>query len=81
MVAPFEEAAFSLAIGEISEPVKSDFGYHLIEVLERDPARQKEQAQVEQERGQAFQTWLQEQLASEEIQRADNLMNLLPAGM
>ena len=81
MVAPFEEAAFNLEIGEISEPVKSDFGYHLIEVLERDPARQKDQAQIDQERDQAFQTWLQEQLTSEEIQRADNLVNLLPTGL
>lgn len=81
MVAPFEEAAFSLPIGEISEPVKSDFGYHLIEVLERDAARPKSQAQLDQERDQAFQTWLKEQLAGEDVQRADNLVNLLPAGL
>lgn len=36
MVAPFEEAAFSLPIGEISEPVQTQFGYHLIEVMERE---------------------------------------------
>ena len=35
MVAPFEQAAFSLPIGQISEPVKSQFGYHLIRVDER----------------------------------------------
>jgi peptidyl-prolyl cis-trans isomerase C len=35
MVGPFDETAFSLKPGEISEPVKTPFGYHLIKVEER----------------------------------------------
>ena len=35
MVPSFEEVAFRLKIGEVSEPVKSPFGYHVIQVQER----------------------------------------------
>ena len=31
MVPSFEEAAFSLEVGEVSKPVRTQFGFHLIE--------------------------------------------------
>jgi len=42
MVPPFETAAFALKRpGDLSAPVKSPFGYHLIELLERKPVSRR----------------------------------------
>ena len=40
MVAAFDEAVFSLAKDEISQPVKTEYGYHIIQVTEIIPAKQ-----------------------------------------
>src|SRR5688572_1527977 len=57
MVAEFEEAAFSQEIGEISEPIKSEFGYHIIQVLGHED-RPLDATQYEESRQTAFTEWL-----------------------
>lgn len=39
MVYPFEEAAYTTPVGKISMPVRTRFGYHLIKVTDKRPAR------------------------------------------
>jgi parvulin-like peptidyl-prolyl isomerase len=80
-VPEFEEAAFALPVGEISAPVRTQFGYHLIQVVNRDENRAKDENQLQQERLQAFDDWLQEQTLSLEIERPSDLPSRLPTGL
>lgn len=51
----FEEAASSLQLGEVSEPVRSAFGYHLIKVTELIPGTTKAFGEVKDEVKEAYQ--------------------------
>jgi peptidyl-prolyl cis-trans isomerase C len=49
-VPSFEEAAFALPVGEISPPVKTNYGYHLIQVEEKKPTKTFEELRPELEK-------------------------------
>ncbi|WP_251373088.1 peptidylprolyl isomerase [Polynucleobacter ibericus] len=68
LVPEFEQAMNRLQIGEVSNPVKSEFGWHLIQVMERregqltvEKQRQFARAAIRERKfDQAYQDWMRE---------------------
>jgi parvulin-like peptidyl-prolyl isomerase len=58
MVTPFEDAAFALPVGQISEPVKTQFGVHVIRVDEKDSTKPLEESQYQRVKEEAFTKWI-----------------------
>ncbi|MBQ6482070.1 MAG: peptidylprolyl isomerase, partial [Anaerolineaceae bacterium] len=57
MVQPFNDVAFSQEIGTISEPVQTDFGWHLIQVIGHE-VRPLTSTQYDNAVSSAYQQWL-----------------------
>ncbi|KAA0545422.1 foldase [Bacillus sp. BGMRC 2118] len=62
MTTEFDEAAFSLSVGSVSDPVKTEYGYHIIKVTDKKEAKE---ATLEESKEEIKETLLDEKISSE----------------
>jgi foldase protein PrsA len=69
LVEPFARAAARIPVGEIGGPVRTDFGYHIIWVKDRQvrPFEEVRPQLLEEVRGQVFSDWLLQRVREAEI--------------
>ena len=87
MIAPFDEAVFSMAAGEVRGPVRTAFGFHIIKLEEIRPAHTRSFAEVRDELADILRkeeakglTFKRGVAAYEEIMRAGSLDNYRAQG-
>ncbi len=70
MVPPFEQAAFSQRVGAIGPPIRSQFGYHIIQVEARrqTPFAQLDQQSQQANRNASIQLWIHQQEKLDHVQ-------------
>ena len=77
MVAEFDAAAFALKIGEISQPVQSTYGYHIIQVLGHE-VRPMTASDLANAQSKLFSDWLTAQLQDPSVVRSSNWEQFVP---
>ena len=77
MIAEFEDAAFSLKVGEISQPIKTTYGYHIIQVLGHE-VRPLTETEYNDAVSAAFTAWLTGQRANSKVVINEAWKNFVP---
>jgi peptidyl-prolyl cis-trans isomerase C len=76
MVPDFEQAAFALKAGEVSQPVKTRFGWHVIKVTEHTEGKQQDFEQAKEEIRKALVTeYIQEMIQALQDKAAIEIKN------
>jgi parvulin-like peptidyl-prolyl isomerase len=73
----FADAVTTLPIGEISEPIQTEFGYHIIQVIAREELPLTA-TQIDQKKQTIFSEWLTSTREGAEITRYDIWMERVP---
>lgn len=74
LVYPFENAIYNTPIGQITDPVRTQFGYHIIQVTDRRPARGELQVAVILKAYNFAMTEEERKEVKQEILRIDSLL-------
>ena len=77
MVAPFDAVARSLEVGEISDPVQTSFGWHVIQLLGRD-TQPRERADIDRLRQESFDVWLAGKRAEAQVDINPDWISVVP---
>jgi parvulin-like peptidyl-prolyl isomerase len=76
LVEPFVKCSFATQVGQISAPCQTEFGWHVIKVLEKDPSRPRDQTQIDTLRTQTYNSWFDK--LKQEYQSSNRIQSSVP---